>query len=99
MNTRKIVIKQLIWDDWNIEHIGKHNISPDEVQEVCDGNRIEREAYNNRIFVVGPTKNGRMLSVILEPTEKQEVYKPIIAFVASKRSIKDYHEEVKQGGE
>jgi len=96
---KKIVIRELIWDDWNTAHIAKHDIIPDKVQEVCNSNRVEREAYEQRIFLIGPTKNGRMLSVVLEPTENPDVYKPITAFNASKRSIQDYQEENKQGGE
>lgn len=38
-----------------------------------------------------------MISVILEPTEKQEEYKPITAFDSSKRSIQDYKGEKKRG--
>jgi uncharacterized DUF497 family protein len=96
---KTIVVKKLIWDGWNVAHIARHNVIPDEIQEVCDSDRIEREAYEHRIFLIGPTKEGRMLSVILEPTEEQSVYKPITAFAASKRSIQDYQEEKKQGGE
>ena len=66
---------------------------------MCAGNRIEREAYRQRIFLVGTTKTGRILTVILEPREEKGVYRPITAYDASKRSIKAYQEENKRGGE
>ena len=99
MNKKKLVIKSLIWDDWNVAHIARHDVLPNEVEEVCAGNRIEREAYRQRIFLVGTTKTGRILTVILEPREEQGVYRPITAYEASKRSIKAYQEENKRGGD
>jgi len=33
-----IYIRELLWTDWNIEHIARHNVSPDEVEEVCYSN-------------------------------------------------------------
>jgi hypothetical protein len=74
---KKHVIKSLIWDDWNVAHIGRHDVLPNEVEEVCSGNRIEREAYRQRIFLVGTTKTGRILTVILEPGEEQGVYESV----------------------
>ena len=93
MIKKKLVIKSLIWDAWNVAHIARHDVLPEEVEEVCAGNRIVREAYRQRIFLVGTTKIGRILTVILEPTEDQVVYKPITAYDASNRSIKAYQEE------
>jgi uncharacterized DUF497 family protein len=96
---KKLVIKSLIWDDWNVVHIARHDVLPNEVEEVCTGHRIEREAYRQRIFLVGATKKERIVTVILEPTEEQGVYRPITAYDASKRSMKAYQEENKRGGE
>lgn len=41
---KKIVVKRLIWDEWNFSHIARHDITPEEVQEACNSDRIEREA-------------------------------------------------------
>lgn len=30
----RIVVKKLIWDEWNIEHIKKHRITVKEAEEV-----------------------------------------------------------------
>ena len=53
--------------------------------------------YDERIFIVGPTKTGRMLTVILEPKEGAGMYKPITAYDVSKTSIRAYKKEI--GGE
>jgi hypothetical protein len=39
------VIQKLIWDEWNISHIARHDVSPEEVEQVCHGKPIEGEAY------------------------------------------------------
>ena len=94
---KKCVIKNLIWDDGNVAHIAKHDISPSEVEETLEINRVEWEAYKERIFIVGQTKAGRMLTVILEPKEGAGICKPITAYDVSKTSIRAYKKEI--GGE
>lgn len=96
---RKIVIKKLLWNEKNITHIALHNILPSEVEEVCQSDRIERKGYKNRAFLVGTTIKGRMLTVILDPTNKTGVYFPVTAYKASKRSMQAYQAKKKQGGE
>jgi uncharacterized DUF497 family protein len=98
VSKKKFVVKKLIWDRLNITHIARHDVIPDEVKEVCKGNPVERKGHKNRLFLIGKTKADRMLTVILNPTEIEEVYRPITAYDASKSSIKTY-EEVKRGGE
>ena len=99
MIKKKLVIKRLIWDKWNISHIAHHDVIPQEVQEVCNRKPVERKGHKNRIFLIGQTEKNRMLTVILNQTEQENVYKPVTAYDASKRSIKDYQEEKKRGGE
>jgi hypothetical protein len=96
---KKILIKKLLWNEKNIAHIALHNILPSEVEEVCYGDRIECKGHKNRAFLVGSTQKGRMLSVILDPTEEEGVYFPVTAYDASKRSIKDYEDEKRLGAE
>lgn len=99
MNKKKLFIKRLIWDEWNIAHIARHNVIAQEVEEVCERHPVERTGHKNRIFLIGQTEKNRMLTVILNHTEQADVYRPITAYEASKRSIMDYQEEKKRGGE
>ena len=50
-------------------------------------------------FLIGKTEKNRMLTVILNPKEQENIYRPITAYDASKRSMKDYQEEKQLGGE
>ncbi len=88
-----ISICRLIWNSWNVEHIARHNVIPDEVEEVCHGKYIVRQTYDNRILLIGPTLYGRMLVIILGPTEKADIWYPITARPASTKERRLYKNE------
>jgi uncharacterized DUF497 family protein len=69
-----IIIRRLIWDSWNIAHIARHDVTPDEVEEACHGDYMTSQTYKGRIRVVGPTSTGRMLAIILAPQETGTYY-------------------------
>ena len=64
-------VNSLIWDDWNREHLAEHHISPEEVEQVCHSKHQAMESYRKRILIVGKTKAGRNLSVVLSPEDPQ----------------------------
>jgi hypothetical protein len=64
-------IDALAWDDWNLDHITKHSVTPVEVEEVITSQAIYRASYKNRIVVTGPTPAGRMLTVIIGESPRQ----------------------------
>lgn len=58
-------IDQLVWDDWNRAHLTKHEVLPEEAEEVVAGEPSYRETYKSRLQVVGPTTSSRMLSIVI----------------------------------
>ncbi len=60
-------IERLVWDDWNRDHLTKHQVLPDEVEEVVAGASTSRETYKARLLVVGPTTSERMLAIVIGP--------------------------------
>lgn len=60
-------IEQLAWDDWNRDYIAKHRVTPAEVEELVEANPVSRGTYKQRIQLIGPTRDERMLSVIVGP--------------------------------
>lgn len=62
-----IVVNGLIWDNWNRQHLAKHKITPEEVEEVCHGQNQTVESYRKRIQLSGKTKKGRKIIIILSP--------------------------------
>ena len=81
-----VIIKGLIWDDWNKAHITRHGISPEEVEEICQGKYEVIESYRKRILVIGKTKKGKSLALVLSPEDRDlqpfgyGLYYPITAF-------------------
>lgn len=72
-------ISSLDWDDYRIEHIAEHNVTCDEVWEVCeDPWHLARREGRNRYRVYGQTAAGRYLFIVLEAIEGT-VFKPITA--------------------
>jgi uncharacterized protein len=94
-----IVIKQLIWNEWNIAHIARHEVVPEEVEEVFHGLYVARETYRERFLVVGQTQKGRILTIVLAQDSEEETYYPITAFTSDKKDRKWYQSIMMKGGE
>lgn len=75
-----LFIRRLIWDAWNVAHIACHHVTPEEVEEVCQGDPVVQAGRKGRSLVFGPTLTGRMLTVVLDPySSGQGVYYPVTA--------------------
>ena len=92
-NTSMLSVRRLIWDAWNVAHIARHDVIPEEVEEVCHDQPMTSETYKGRLRVVGLTQSGRILTVILAPTPEEGVYYPITARPADRKERRNYREE------
>jgi uncharacterized DUF497 family protein len=61
--TIRLQIERLEWDEWNLEHIKKHDVTKDEIDEIIQSDYAQKESYKNRVLVTGTTRAGRVLSV------------------------------------
>ncbi len=52
------------WDSANVEHVLRHNVVPDEVEEACVNKPYIRKTLENRYLVYGITDAGRYLFVV-----------------------------------
>ncbi|SFR18463.1 BrnT family toxin [Desulfoscipio geothermicus] len=63
-------ISQFIWNEDIIEHIAKHDVTPEEVEEVCFGrpliikNKQATKGINPTYYALGQTDTGRYLFVV-----------------------------------
>lgn len=89
-------IKELVWDEWNIGHIARHGVTPDEVEQVRQGDFVYWEADKGRIMLVGETKAGRLISAVLSYKGEGRYY-PITSHTASRKQRRRYQEL--KGGE
>lgn len=63
-------IQEFVWPEDQIDHIARHGVTPDEVEEVCFGRpfvqRAKSEGNNPVYYVLGQTDAGRyLLSIII----------------------------------
>jgi uncharacterized DUF497 family protein len=93
-----ITINKLLWDEWNVAHIARHDVSQIEVEEVCHSDPIVEQGKKGRLLIIGYSLNKRILSIILDPEDQKDVYYPVTARTASKKERKIY-EIIKSGGE
>lgn len=87
-------IDSLYWNDENIEHISKHNVNPQEVEDVCFGTHIIRREGDRRYILSGQSANGRYLNVVIERVSK-ELFRPITAFEMSENYKHRYRKRLR----
>jgi uncharacterized DUF497 family protein len=87
-----LVVQRLVWDDWNIAHIARHDVVPDDVEAVCHNDPIVSATYNDRLRVIGATHGGAILTVILAP-EGEGAYYVITARPASRKERRLYQSQ------
>jgi len=59
-------MKSFVWNDNNIEHIGNHDVRPDETEEVFVSKYFLLKTRQGRYLVFGRTFSGRYLIVVFE---------------------------------
>jgi len=65
-----MLVKGLIWEDWNKKHLSNHKVAIKEVEEVCRGKYKVIKSYRKRIQMSGKTKDSRKLTIILSPEDR-----------------------------
>lgn len=84
-------IESLTWDDWNLVHITKHEVSPEEVEDVVFGAAIVFPTYKNRHKLVGLTSSGRVLSIVVgQVPGEPHVYYVFSARPASRKERREF---------
>ena len=78
-------IDRLYWDDWNVEHIARHRVQPQEVGEVfaSRGKQIYL-AWKGRYRTLGRTEAGRYLMIVFDHPSRRGA-----AYVVTARDMDD----------
>ena len=84
----------LEWDNWNIEHIKKHAVTKEEVEEVYRTSTKLVQSYKKRKLILGKTKVGRLLTVVIS-YEKQINPYVVSARDMSQKERRIYYEQTK----
>jgi len=88
-------IDSLYWDDENIEHIARHNVNPQEVEDVCFRTHIGEREGAQRYILSGQCANGRYLNVVIERVGKG-LFRPITAFEMSESYKRRYRKRLRK---
>ncbi len=68
-------IENLIWDEYNVEHIANHQVRPEEVEDIIwDDPWFERRRGRQRYHVYGQTSGGRYLFIVLDKVDDSLFY-------------------------
>src|SRR5690554_5535504 len=63
-----------IWDDFNIDHIARHGVLPEEAEEAFwDNDRLPFNAHSGHRGLIGSTDEGRRLVVIFVKKEGNRI--------------------------
>ena len=80
------------WDEANLQHIARHAVTREEIEEVFRGPMIflntETEDGEIRIVEVGRTVAGRVLKVVT--TDRQDKIRVVTAFEPGAREANEY---------
>ncbi len=88
-----MVIKKLFWDEWNIDHIVKHNVRPEEVEAVCASRNLFNRWKNKMYRVIGQTEEGRYLTILLATRPNQSYY-PVTARDSTDKERKSFKKKI-----
>jgi len=97
-----VVVRTLIWDERNEEHIAEHGVTAREVMQMVENphivvkNRKRRRADH---LLVGRTHGGRVLAVALARTQEDDAWRPTTAYsaTAAQQRLLDRHTQRPMG--
>jgi hypothetical protein len=97
--TIEYMIRRFDWDVANREHIARHHVTPDEVEQVIMNRdslivKIESRKGETRTVCLGLTKKGRYLAAVY--TKRGEMTRVVTAFPMNRSQRKLYGETKNQ---
>lgn len=88
-------IGRLEWDDDNVEHLARHQVTPQEVEDVCFGFHISRKEDGERYILSGQSGEGRYLNVVIERVGGG-LFRPVTAFEMSESYKRSYRKRIRK---
>lgn len=86
---------RLLWDDEAVEHIARHHVGPEEVEEVAyDPRSFIVGTRQKRYIVYGQTGSGRYLKAVVEPLGRGLFY-PVTAYEMDEADRSTYRRRVR----
>jgi len=87
-----IVVKNLFWDSWNVEHIAKHKVTVKEVETALLDKKVKSlKAHDGRLMILGRI-GVRLLAIILAEESRGRYY------VVTARDMDKKERKIYRGG-
>ena len=87
----RIKVKELIFDEWNIKHIKKHKVSPEETLEAGKYLIYHRRTKEGRYLAIGRSGNRVITLILIRKSQKR--YYLITARDSSKKERRRIYEK------
>ena len=72
-------VERFDWDDANVNHIARHDIVPDEVEEIFISKYYLFRSRSSRYIVLGRTAEGRYLTCVFEKGDNPGLIRVVTA--------------------
>lgn len=93
MEQVNVVVEQLIWDDWNIAQIARHNVSPQLVENsLSDAHVVFLRAKHGRVMVLGRA-GSRLITTVLNEQETKGIFYVVTARDMAKKERTFYRSQ------
>ena len=87
----RIIVKYLVFDKRNLEHIKKHNVTRDEIEKAGKNFIYHRKTHTGRYLAIGRA-GVRIITIVIKRVSTTKYY-PITARDASKKERQDLYEK------
>ena len=87
----KVIIRELVFDEYNLAHIKKHGVTREEMEEVGKNFLYHRKTHTGRYLAVG--RAGLRIITLVIRRESQGKYYVVTARDASKKERRDVYEK------
>lgn len=67
-------VAELIWDEWNEDHIANHGVSRHEIEELAWNRPFATRARGGSYRLIGQSDSGRFLTVFISPRGGRRFY-------------------------
>ena len=92
-----LIVETLIVDEHRIEHIARHQVTLEEVQEIVSGDYAYIKGREDRWLLIGQTKQGRFLTVVIGERSSSNTY-GLVTARPSRRDERSFYRELTQEG-
>lgn len=87
----RIVIKKLIWDEYNLEHIKKHDVEAAEIEHVARNITGHSKGKKGRYLIFG--RIGTRIITIVVRRKEAGIYYPVTARDSAKKERRKVYDK------